>query len=81
MTVWVVFEEWQTGTDDSAVLTSVHLTEDGANAAAAETARMYAADPYNKIIWARDPETGLPADERDSDWDLDVHVEERTVLP
>ena len=82
MTVWVVFEEWQTGCEDSAVLSSVHATEDGAQQAAASLARMYAAEPYSKTLWARDPNTGLvDADGGygDDGWDLDVHVEAREV--
>lgn len=81
MTVWILFQEWESGGDGGhACISSVHASETTALLAqAAEVARLQA-DGFQ--VWNHPtPEQAEDPDFDDSLWDVDVHLEPHEVTP
>ena len=72
MTVYIVFEEWESGGDGHAALVSAHADLASAEAAAT-THRQHLAD-QGFAVWC------FPTDEdQPEDWQVDVHVDSLNV--
>lgn len=78
MKVHVVYVEYNYNKEEPYIV-GVYATENDAKAAADAEARTHAQE-YGNCLWQRNPDTGaVDLDVEDSDWDVDIHVEDREV--